>query len=183
MLGLGTDITSSSYVSMDLKDATTDLELWLKNDTGVAVGQWDDSSGNNNHVKQNTEANQAAVSGGGLDFESGDSDHYTFTKITISANQGFCLALVITRESSSAASILGDSSNELIQFNNAHDLRIKTNAPSNVTTDAKFETNTFAAGSKFLVLINRSENKFCCVVRCWTNCCFSWIWNKKSIWR
>ncbi len=156
MLGLGTDITSSSYVSMDLKDATTDLELWLKNDTGVEVGQWDDSSGNNNHVKQNTEANQAAVSGGGLDFESGDSDHYTFTKITISANQGFCLALVITRESSSAASILGDSSNELIQFNNAHDLRIKTNAPSNVTTDAKFETNTFAAGSKFLVLINRS---------------------------
>ena len=40
MLGLGTDITSSSYVSMDLKDATTDLELWLKNNTGVTVSKW-----------------------------------------------------------------------------------------------------------------------------------------------
>jgi hypothetical protein len=169
MLGLGIDSTMMyAFSGMDLKQATSGtaagLRIWLKNNTGVTAAKWTDSSGRSNHATQSTEGNQAAVSGGGLDFESGESDHYDLaTKITISANQGFCLALVVTRESSSAASILGDSSNELIQFNNAHDLRLKTNAPGNITTDAKFATNTFAAGSKFLLLINRSagaSNRF-----------------------
>jgi len=166
MLGLGTDITSSSYVSLDLKDATTDLELWLKNNTGVAVEQWDDSSGNNNHVKQNTEANQAAVSGGGLDFERDDSDHYTFTKIDIADNQGFCVAVVMTRESNTSGCLLSDGSSELFQMQDATTLRVKTvnSSTTATTTDAVFESGTFPFdGTKFLLLVNRTagvSNRF-----------------------
>ena len=82
MLGIGTGVhhAGSSYIPMDLKDATSgtavSLQLWLKNNTDVAIGQWKDSSGNDNHATQSTESNQAAVSGGGLDFERDNSDHY-----------------------------------------------------------------------------------------------------------
>ena len=41
MLGLSNSVLGSSYLSMDLKDATTDLELWLKNNTGVTAARVD----------------------------------------------------------------------------------------------------------------------------------------------
>ncbi len=164
MLGLGTDITSSSYVSMDLKDATTDLELWLKNDTGVTVSKWNDSSGNNNHATQSTEANQAAVSGGGLDFEEGESDHYDLAStITIAENQGFCIAVVFNQESLGDNMILSKDSNDHIKIADAHTFRIITNDDTQVTTNFKFEGNEFAASEKMLILVNRSagaSNRF-----------------------
>tara|TARA_R100001510_G_scaffold31199_1_gene27851 strand:+ start:500 stop:1234 length:735 start_codon:yes stop_codon:yes gene_type:complete len=162
MLGLGTDITSSSYVSLDLKDATTDLELWFKNGVGVTSAKWDDSSGNANHASQATESNQATVSGGGLDFESGQSDHYDLaSSISIGYRGGFCMAIVVTRESTNAHAVFSDSSTEMLQFQgNTTTFRIKTNTGSSgsqdIVTDAVFPAGTFASGSKFLFLINRS---------------------------
>lgn len=172
MLGIGTGVyhAGSSYIPMDLKDATSgtavSLQLWLKNNTDVAIGQWKDSSGNDNHATQSSEANQAAVSGGGLDFEQDQSDHYDLaTKIDIADNQGFCIALVVTRESETVGGLLSDGSTEMIQINSTTTLRIKTLNASvqNTATDAVFPTNTFATGSKFILLINRSagaNNKF-----------------------
>ena len=166
MLGLGTDITSSSYVSMDLKDATTDLELWLKNGVGVAAGQWDDSSGNDNHVTQGTGENQAAVSGGGLDFERDNSHHYDFTKIDIAEQQGFCVAIVVTRESDTSGCLFSDNASELFQINNTTTFRLKTRnntAGEDTITDAVFASGTFPTATKFLLLVNRSagaSNRF-----------------------
>lgn len=171
MLGIGTGIDHSGVVEpANLKEITgntaTTLQLWLQNDTEVTTAQWKDSSGNDNHATQSSEANQATVSGGGLDFERDQSDHYDLaTKIDIADNQGFCVAIVVTRESETAGGLLSDDASELFQFNNATTLRIKTLNASvqTTTTDAVFPTNTFATGSKFILLINRSagaENKF-----------------------
>jgi len=172
MLGIGTGIDHSSVVEpADLKELTgntaTTLQLWLKNNTDVTTSQWKDSSGNDNHATQSSEANQATVTtDGGLDFERDQSDHYDLaTKIDIGDNQGFCVAIVVTRESETAGGLLSDSSTEMIQFENATTLRMKTlNASAQTTTtDAVFPTNTFATGSKFILLINRSagaNNKF-----------------------
>ena len=169
MIGTGSGITKGGYVEFDLKDATDssaalNLALWLKNNTGVTAAKWTDSSGNNNHALQATEANQATVSGGGLDFEEGNSEHYDITsKITISANQGFCIAFVFTPEATGGNCFLSDGSNEMIQLHNASTIRIKTNDPETITTDAVFDSGTFSSGTKFLVLINRSAgatNKF-----------------------
>lgn len=163
MLGLGTDIISSSYVSMDLKDATTDLELWLKNDTGVAVGQWDDSSGNDNHARQTTAENQAVVSGGGLDFTPGESDHYDLTSaITIAKNGGFCVAVVIDQETISNNTILSKDDDDQIQIVNNGRFRLRANDDEDTTTN--FDVNgTPFDGNKMLLLLNRSagaSNRF-----------------------
>jgi len=169
MLGVPLGVTRVNYIETDLKDATDstaalNLSLWLKNDTGVAVGQWDDSSGNDNHVRQTTAENQAAVSGGGLDFEADNSDHYDFSSITIAENQGFCMAIVLTRESQSTQAVFSDSTNEQLSFQSGKTtFRLKANNPENKTTDAVFPANTFATGSKFLFLVNRSagaSNRF-----------------------
>lgn len=171
MLGIGTGVhTGSSYVLGDLKEITgntaTTLQLWLKNDTEVTTAQWKDSSGNDNHATQSSEANQATVSGGGLDFEESESDHYDLaTKIDIADNQGFCVALVVTRESEVAGCLLSDGTAELLQFQNATKFRLKTvnTGGTGTVTDAVFPAGTFATGSKFIFLINRSagaNNKF-----------------------
>jgi len=160
MLGLSNSVLGSSYLSMDLKDATTDLELWLKNNTGVAVARWNDSSGNSRDATQTSSGNQAEVTAdGGLDFERDNSDHYDFTKIDIADNQGFCIALVLTRESNTAGGLLSDSSAEMVQITNSNKIRIKTTtsaAGSNIVTDAVFPNDTFAPSVKFLLLVNRS---------------------------
>ena len=160
MLGLSNSVLGSSYLSMDLKDATTDLELWLKNNTGVAVARWNDSSGNSRDATQTSSGNQAEVTAdGGLDFERDNSDHYDFTKIDIADNQGFCIALVLTRESNTSGTILSDGSTEMFRISNNTTLTIKTTtsaAGSNIVTDAVFPNDTFAPSVKFLLLVNRS---------------------------
>ena len=170
MLGIGTGVhhAGSSYIPMDLKDATSgtavSLQLWLKNNTDVAIGQWKDSSGNDNHATQSTEANQAAVSGGGLNFEQDQSDHYDLAStITIAANQGFCLAVVLELESSGNNTILSKDSSDQFRITDGTTFRFKSNVGGNITTDAVFPAGTFATGSKFIFLINRSAsatNKF-----------------------
>ena len=88
-LGLGLSITGGGYISF-LPTDISNLALWLQNGVEVSEDAWNDSSGNANHASQGTEANQAAVSGGGLDFTPGNSDHYDLAStITIAQNQGF----------------------------------------------------------------------------------------------
>ena len=101
MLGLGNSITSGTVYD-DVSWVPTDVDglvLWHKNGTNIAVGQWNDSSGNNNHITQGTSGEQATVTGGGLDFEETESDHYDLeSTITIAVNQGFCFAAVVTTD-------------------------------------------------------------------------------------
>ncbi len=165
MLGLSSSVLGSSYISMDLKDATTDLELWLKNNTGVTAAQWKDSSGNDNHAAQDTEGDQAALSGGGLDFEAGESDHYDLAStITIADNQGFCFAAVVTLESTSSNTLLGKDAFDQLSIRNTDSFRFRSDT-NNTTTDIHFSTDgsTFPGSTKILVLLNRSagaSNKF-----------------------
>jgi len=157
--GLAPD--NSIYQSFTITDIGNRTEIWLKNNTGVTAGKWDDSSGNNNHVVQTNAANRATVdTGGGLDFEKDNSHHYDLTtKIDIADNQGFCIAMVLTRESNSSGGLLSDSANEMVQITNSETIRIKTKNASNETTitDAVFAAGTFDIGQKFVLLINRKE--------------------------
>ena len=164
MLGLGISSASSYFkaVSTDLKQATSGtaagLRLWLKNDTGVTAAKWTDSSGYDNHATQSSEGNQAAVSGGGLDFEKDNSDHYDLAStITIAENGGFCLAVVVDQETVTDNMILSKDSNDHIKIADANTFRIIANDDTQTTTNFKFEGNEFAAGSKMLILVNRSS--------------------------
>jgi len=165
MLGLANSLSSSSYISMDLKDATTDLELWLKNNTGVTAAKWDDSSGNDNHATQSTEGNQAAVSGGGLDFEADNSDHYDLAStITIADNGGFCIAAVVTLETSGSNSLISKDAFDQFSIKDTNVFRFRSDT-NNTTTDIQFSSDgsSFPTSTKMLVLLNRSagaSNRF-----------------------
>jgi hypothetical protein len=170
MLGIGTGIDHSSVVEpADLKELTgntaTSLQLWLKNNTDVTTSQWKDSSGNDNHATQSSEADQATVSGGGLDFEETESDHYDLAStITIAQNQGFCMAAVIEQESASDNMILSKDTNDHIKIADQSTFRIVSNDDTQTTTTMRFTDGAvLAAGSKMLILVNRSagaENRF-----------------------
>ena len=163
MLGLTNIIPSSSYISMNLKDATTDLELWLKNDTSVTAAKWTDSSGNDNHATQSTEDDQAAVSGGGLDFEEDNSDHYDLAStITIAENGGFCIAFVVEMESVSNNTLFSKGGNEQVKIVNGTEFFFKADDDTTTSTLFVFPSGTFDT-SKALFLLNRSagaSNKF-----------------------
>ena len=169
MLGIGTGVhhAGSSYIPMDLKDATSgtaaSLQLWLKNNTDVTAAQWKDSSGNDNHATQATEANQATVSGGGLDFEESQSDHYDLAStITIAANQGFCLAFVVELETTTDNALLGKDASDQFVIATGTNFLFRANDPSDTSTVFVFPSGTFDT-SKALFLLNRSasaSNKF-----------------------
>jgi|TARA_R100000479_G_scaffold173852_1_gene120747 hypothetical protein len=154
-LGLGLGATLG-YTPFTLTSVSS-LALWLQNGVGVTVGQWDDSSGNNNHATQGTSGNQAAVSGGGLDFEEGETDHYDLASaITIAENQGFCFAIVLNQETDTNNTILSKDTNDVIQISNS-EIKIITNDDTFTTTTAAFDNNPFAASAgKMLVLVNRT---------------------------
>jgi len=163
MLGLGNAITSGAATS-DLLTMTTDLDFWFKNSTGVTVGEWKDSSGNNNHAIQATGDNQAALNAtGGLHFTSASTvDHYDITKVTVPINTGFAFAAVVNCDSASTSTLISDSVSERVQFKDGDEILItcKQAGGSGTDTILKAATGTpfpFNSNPKMLILVNRSD--------------------------
>ena len=160
MLGLGNAITSGGAVS-DLLTMTTNLQLWFKNGAGVAVTGWKDSSGNNNHATQTSEGNQAALSGGGLDFNDDNEHHYDFSAISIakgttSTTGGFCIAVVWAVDANTST-LLSEDSNEFFEFKSERELRFSGDKDSGTTSIFYASSGTpFALGEKMVILFNRT---------------------------
>jgi|11_taG_2_1085331.scaffolds.fasta_scaffold15392_3 hypothetical protein len=159
MLGLGLGIPlGSAIVSKSPISIGSSLALWLQNSAGVAVGQWDDSSGNSNHATQGTSGNQAVVADGGLNFD-GSNDHYDLTStITVANDSAFCLAIVLNQDTASNNTILSKTANEVISIKDAQTIEFKTNGNGNVTTELVVPNGTFTATQKLLVVLNRDRN-------------------------
>ena len=159
MLGLGSGLAIGSPLPFSPKDIFG-MSLWLKNGVGVTASQWDDSSGNNNHVTQGTSGNQAAVSGGGLDFEQSEEDHYDFTSdINILLNTGYSCFLVCEFESydSSQNCFLSSSSSKFLEFQTND--KVRFNYTNTVTTIFFTTSNHFnVASGKMLVSVTRSDS-------------------------
>jgi len=189
MLGLGLGIPHGGFVyDNGLLAVAPGLKLWLKNDTEVTTSKWEDSSGNNNHIIQTNASNRAVLSGdvtdiggnvhtGGLDFESSESDHYDLDTngvasgtISVAANSGFCIAVVVSRESSAICTI-ASGSNGAFQFgktsppdpSNSGVFTFTGELPSTTTSEFHFDTGTFGYPAPYLILLNRtagSSGKF-----------------------
>jgi len=158
MLGLGIGIPLGSViVSKSPLSIGSSLALWLQNDTGVAVGQWDDSSGNSNHAIQGTSGNQAVVADGGLNFD-GSNDHYDLNTITVANDSAFCLAIVLNQDTVANNTILSKTANEVVSIKDAQTIEFKTNGNGNVTTELVVSNGTFTATQKLLVVLNRDRD-------------------------
>ena len=158
MLGTGTSM-SSKYVKLFSPEEASNLVLWLKNHTDVAVGQWSDQSGNDNHATQETEGDQAAISEGGLDFEQSEGDHYNLaSRITLSHDVGFTLGLVVKVESYDGTQNcwLSDSSTEFFEFQTTGKVRLRTIGTGGATSVLTYTGAPFAAGSKMAIVFTRA---------------------------
>mgnify|MGYP003139731456 FL=1 len=163
-LSLSLGASQSNYTSFSITDVSN-LTLWFQNGVGITsdgvnrVSKWEDSSGNGNHATQSSTGDMALLSGGGLDFERSDSDHYDLANNTvITDNQGFCLVGVLELESTGDNTIFSDTNNELIKLAGSSGARIRMNFndPSNETCDLDVASGTFPKDEKFLIMINRS---------------------------
>ena len=161
MLGLGTSLSAAGAVSEVLPSDISGLALWYKNNTGVAVGQWDDSSGNSRHAVQGTASEQAAVSGGGLDFDGADpEDHYDIAESTGYINPGgtnaFTIAFVAKRDDDEDdnAIIGGSSSDEYISILHEENITFRSDDMTKFT----FATNTWVEDTQWLCTITKDTS-------------------------
>ena len=161
MLGLGNTIAGGAALSEFLPTEVSDLSIWLKNGEGVAAAQWDDSSGNNNHITQGTGGNQASVVDGGLDFEGDNDDHYDLTTgIDLGDNNPFSLFVVLKMESyASQNTILSVASgnDKFIEMQNVDQIRYRQTGSTAVL---KFNTSgLWALNEKMLVTITKNTSR------------------------
>jgi len=161
MLGLGTSLSAAGAVSEVLPSDISGLALWYQNNVGVAVGQWDDSSGNSRHAVQGTASEQAAVSGGGLDFDGADpEDHYDIAESTGYINPGgtnaFTIAFVVKRDGDEDDnSIIGGPNNAAyLAFLSEENITYRSSDVSGFT----FATNTWAKDTQFLCTVTKDTS-------------------------
>tara|TARA_R100001015_G_C4578341_1_gene135247 strand:+ start:125 stop:841 length:717 start_codon:yes stop_codon:yes gene_type:complete len=155
-LGSGLSISSGSYASEFTLTDISDLSLWLKNNTSITVSRWDSSASVTNHASQSSEANQAALSGGGLDFDGGNDVYELTSNIAIAENGGFCLAVVIELEAVDNATIAADDSAAKAQISVVDGTSFKFRATDETTTTFVFPSGTFST-QKMLVMLNRTS--------------------------
>ena len=160
MLILSNILTTSAVSEITPADISG-LAIWYKNDTGVAVGQWDDSSGNGRHAVQADADEQAAVSGGGLNFDGADpEDHYAVTESTGYVNPGgtnaFTIALVARRDDAADDNgIIGGSQNdEYLAFLSEENITFRSNNTSSFT----FATDTWVEDAQWLCTITKDTS-------------------------
>ena len=157
MLGLGANLAMSDRL-FSLNDIS-DLSLYLKNGVGVAVAQWDDSSGNANHASQATSGDQAELLEGGLHFELSEKDHYLLsTEITITSEQGFTIFLVAEMESTGANATILSKANSQHFFeimSGADNLRLRLASTNTVAIPDT--SNLWIQGTKFLLTVVREN--------------------------
>lgn len=137
----------------------SNLAFYLQWKAGVAVGQWDDQSVNGNNATQGTSGDQATLSGGGLDFNVGEGDHYDFdSQIAISTQEGFVIWLMCNIESTTGhmTSLALNATTHFLEFMaGTHLIRIRLGSTSTTITPGDGSRADFASGSKFLFTLQR----------------------------
>tara|TARA_R100001082_G_scaffold5059_1_gene3577 strand:- start:807 stop:1532 length:726 start_codon:yes stop_codon:yes gene_type:complete len=167
MLGLGNSITGGSALEDPFSPSqVSDLSLWLDNGVGVTGAQWDDSSGNNNHITQSTSGEQATVTDGGLDFEGDNNDHYDLTtSIDIGGSNPWTVFVVLKMESYEVSgslsqnTLLGVASgnDRFLEMQSADQMRYRQSGTAAVL---KFsDSGNFPTGTKYLITITKDSSR------------------------
>jgi hypothetical protein len=167
MLGLGLNLTSRSYAFTPLN--VSDLNLWLQNGVGLVldtsvgpnpVEQWNDSSGNNNHISQSSDE-RATVLDGGLNFEADNNNHYALTTgIDIGNNNAFTVFVVLKIASYGSQNTLlsvAAGTDRFLEVQSESQIRYRQ---TNTAAVLKFSASTpFAINTKMLLTITKDTSR------------------------
>ena len=157
MLGLGNSITYNAPLYDDAftwePTDISGLVLWHKNNTDIAVGQWNDSSGNNNHAVQSTSGNQASIDKGGFHFDGTDDFYEYSTQLNIGAVEAYTLAIVYHLDTNSSKSVVfsKDANSTFFEFFDSDTVRINYNG-----SVINLNGGNHTAGSDRILVVTRS---------------------------
>ena len=161
MLGLGNSICLSGAPAEFLPSGISDLEMWLKYETGITtsgsnVTAWADQTGNEHGLVQNTESEQPTLVGSAVRFDGSDTDMNIDTDISINANQDFTLITLIATQGSdpSNASIWGSNANNIFRFNDNQTFRTKIGGAG--SSDFAEGSATIALTTYYTIMLIRS---------------------------
>ena len=154
MLGLGAKIGAIKQHVFDPRTLSdVDLKLWLRHSVGIIESRWADSSAHGNNAVQSEEELQATPNGGGLDFNAGAENSYTFTGIECAAQEGFIVFMVIEPDAVSNATLLGiGGTSEFLEIHTAKKLRLRIDSDTDIIT---FVSNQFIADEKHIITLQR----------------------------
>jgi len=161
MLGLGSSLALGGAVSEFLPTSISDLSIWLKNAENVSGASWRDASGNNNHIAQSSSGNQASESGGGLDFEGDNDDHYDLTEaIDMGDSLPWAIFVVLTMESFDSPNTIASNNsdaNMFFEIQNTDQIRYRQ---TGTTSALKFpSTSPFQLSSQMLITVTKDAEK------------------------
>jgi hypothetical protein len=135
------------------------LQAWFKFNTGQAVSQWDDQSGNNNHLKQATATNQPTISGGTYIFDGVDNfmkcDAFTLNQPTT-----VCLAFKQVTWTSGDRVFDGNTATAGLCVQNALTPALQINAGAGIQESGNLAVDTYGVlvavfnGASSLIQIN-----------------------------
>ena len=144
---------------------TEKIRIWLQNNEDVATGEWSNQATGDTAVdaEQATSGNQAAVSGGGLDFD-GTNDHYDFLDgssalydFDIAAQEGLTIMCVFDRDADADHTILSSGDDDhYIQVDSGSDT-ITIKLGSTATTITPNVNDMWANGTKVLMTLVRES--------------------------
>jgi len=161
MLGLGSSLVTGGAVSEFLPTSISDFSLWLKNGANVSESIWKDASGSNNHIAQSTGGSQASVSGGGLDFEGDNDDHYDLTaSIDMGDDASWAVFIVLYLESFDSPNTIAShatTATTFLEIQNTDQIRYRQTGTGSTL---KFpSTSPFQLEEQMLVTITKDADK------------------------
>ena len=121
MLGLGNSIIHGGAPSEFTIDSLSDLELWLKFNTGqgaITDGiQWDDQSGNSRHASQTTDAQEGSgFSGGAFVTDAGSQDNLDLASTFNLASDYYIFVVLNLSEESNETFVSSVDNTSFIRF-------------------------------------------------------------------
>jgi len=151
--------------NFNVTGVTEKIRIWLQHNTDVAVGEWSNQATGDTAVdaEQATGSNQAAVVGGGLDFN-GTSDHYDFLDgssslydFDIATQEGLTIMCVFDRDADNNHTILSSGDDDhYIQVDSGSDtITIKLGATA--TTITPNVNDMWVNGTKVLMTLVRES--------------------------
>lgn len=165
MLGLGNSLVGGTALGWTPADEGEACEgWWPKSGTfiinGSAVSQWNDESGRENHLVQNTEAHQpSGVVDGVVTFDGGTTNQHLDVKNQITLANDLTIGMVIRAAEVDNRALLGDNTttNNWFRIHDEDTLHVKFDSSS--VKGLALDLGTTFNGALYLVLVKDSSNE------------------------